>query len=102
MKPGTTELTDYYFSGFWVLSPLATATSNSDGKFTMNIKGKGKAALIGQGERQTGFSTEKYYWIVWFSLDKGSPQTLMLSNDNLLSPYETQSQLEYAFYPKGS
>jgi hypothetical protein len=39
-------------------------------------------------------NTEKYYWIVWVSLDGALEKKILLSNDNLLTDSSSESAVK--------
>jgi hypothetical protein len=71
----------WYFSG--LPSSIAQTTTNSDGKFVLNLP-RGEYALAATASRRVFKDTENYYWLVRVSADK-EKQTVILSNVNLTS-----------------
>jgi len=45
--------------------PIATTTTDADGKFTMKLPTRGQYALAAHASRQVVGSKEEYYWLVW-------------------------------------
>lgn len=73
---------EYYFDG--LPNGVVSAKTNADGKFTSKLKRGQKYALAAYGQRKIGDLTEKYYWLIWVSLDGKGVKNIMLSNDNLM------------------
>lgn len=72
-------------------NPSATAKTDADGKFTLNIKGAGDYAVFAQAERMaSGEKREVYFWIAKIKSD-GKPQKLSLSNSNILGSSSAKS-----------
>lgn len=66
--------------------PLASAKTDSDGKFTMSIPTDDKIVFVAKATRSVGKETERYYWMVGIKWTKGNDaESLLLSNDNLAS-----------------
>lgn len=61
-----------------------TASTDSDGKFSMRLPRSGKFALVAHASRQVFSSKEEYYWIVWASLEGEASKNVTLNNKNLL------------------
>jgi hypothetical protein len=57
--------------------------TNSNGEFTFDLPVKGKFGLAARAARQQ--PDEKYYWLVWVSLDGQGSKTVLLSNHNLMT-----------------
>lgn len=72
----------HYFDG--LPNGVVTAKTNADGKFTLKLKRGQKYALAAYGQRKIGDLTEKYYWLIWVSLDGKGARNIMLSNDNFM------------------
>jgi hypothetical protein len=68
-----------------------TDKTDADGKFRMVLKQKTKYALFARSERTVLRDTEKYYWLLWVTLDGNKPKRIMLSNDNLFSAFPAES-----------
>lgn len=64
--------------------PLISTKTNSDGKFNFLIPGSGSHLIAASATRHT-LDDEKYYWITTIDPKRGSTQTVILSNDNLVS-----------------
>jgi hypothetical protein len=72
----------YYFDGLPV--GVTTAKTDADGEFSMRLRQGAKYALAATGSREVMGKTERYYWLVWVTLDR-KKVTVMLSNDNLIT-----------------
>jgi hypothetical protein len=77
---------EFYLKEMEFLPVIEKATTNGDGKFSMALPAKGKFALFAKAKRLTLDKEERYYWLVWVTVDKADSLDVMLSNDNLLSP----------------
>jgi hypothetical protein len=63
---------------------IAVATTDADGKFTMQLPADTPVVLVAHSSRGVGTTTEEYYWLCRFSASsRGNP--ILLSNQNLLS-----------------
>lgn len=71
---------DYYFAE--LPAGIASAKTNADGLFTMTIPRQGRFGLAARASRLVLGKTERYYWLVWESLDGTPSKRIMLSNDN--------------------
>lgn len=65
--------------------PIATATTDADGKFSMTIQTDGDIILVAQSSREIGQDVEKYYWFCRVSRDGAQPKAVILSNQNMLN-----------------
>lgn len=74
-------------------TPIATATTNADGKFEIRLPKTGRYALAARASRRVVDKDETYYWLVWVQAD-GSPKTLLLSNNNLVGSGSPDSVLD--------
>ena len=72
---------EYYYDG--IPKSENICKSNADGKFSLKLKRDTKYAIAAKSSRKIGDSEENYYWLVWVDMKK-NPQTVMLSNDNLI------------------
>jgi hypothetical protein len=84
------------FSPYFLDFPqtIATTKADADGKFTLALHPGQRVALAAVAERETPGGTETYYWMVWFTPQKGADNQIMLCNDNLA----TSGSRESAFY----
>ncbi len=73
---------------------IATAKTNADGLFTLNLPRNGKIALAARASRQLLGEVEHYYWLVWVSLDGASSKRVLLSNDNLTTVESPESVIK--------
>jgi hypothetical protein len=69
-----------YFLG--LPEPTATAKTDADGRFKLNLPVEGDFVIVASSTRQVFDKVEKYYWMVRL---KPAELTLSLSNDNLTS-----------------
>jgi hypothetical protein len=74
---------EFYFSH--LRSPIQTAETDGDGKFTIQVPRKGDYVIVAQAQRVVWSETEKYYWIQPVSLEGERQRVLNLSNSNLIS-----------------
>ena len=78
---------DYYHSyGFYFSyfrSPILTAETDADGKFTMQIPRTGEYLIGAQTDRLVWNGTEVYYWLQPVSLEGQEQRVVNLSNNNL-------------------
>lgn len=63
-------------------TPTATAKTDADGRFQLNIPDEGDYVLLATSTRAVFNTTEKYFWIVRL---KPQDSKVTLSNDNLTS-----------------
>jgi hypothetical protein len=73
---------DYFFEG--LPGAASTATTDADGKFTLEIPRHGQFALVARASRQLLKGKEAYAWLVWVDLDGEPSKHLNLSNSNML------------------
>jgi len=65
--------------------PVATAQTDSDGKFNLKLPEGGKYAVAAKAERSvTGERREQYFWLFEINAD-GTPQKISLSSNNMVS-----------------
>jgi hypothetical protein len=78
---------DYYHSyGFYfsyLRMPIATAETDAEGKFTMQVPRTGEYLIGAQTDRMVWNETEVYYWLQPVSLEGQKERTVNLSNNNL-------------------
>jgi hypothetical protein len=67
-----------------VTSATVTAETDADGLFKIKVPKKGRFIILASTQRAVGNSTERYFWIVPFSLEGDSSANIRLSNDNEL------------------
>lgn len=65
--------------------------TNSDGKFSTTVSKTDKFALVAHATRVTPESTERYYWMVWVSLEGKDFKEIILGNHNLMSAGSKES-----------
>ena len=73
---------DYFFEG--LPSGVSVATTDGDGRFTLEIPRTGQFGLVARASRQLLKGTETYFWLVWVDLDGEPSKHLNLSNSNML------------------
>jgi len=72
---------EFFFEG--LPSGIAKTITNSNGEFLLTLPSKGKFALAARAAREV--PPEKYYWLIWVSLDGEASKTILLSNHNLIT-----------------
>ena len=65
-------------------SGVSAATTDADGKFTLEIPRTGQFGLVARASRQLLKGKETYSWLVWVDLDGEPSKHLNLSNSNML------------------
>jgi hypothetical protein len=68
---------------------IASAKTDSDGKFTITVPRSGETIICAAADRKVGNSSEHYYWIV--KAPPGRKALIALSNDNLATSASPQS-----------
>ena len=85
---------DFYYSGAFYLgllvSPIQTAETDADGKFTIEVPKTGAFVVAAMAERYVGI-TEHYYWLQPVSLEGQQKRVQNLSNNNLTSTTGTSA-----------
>ena len=82
---------EFYFDG--LPAGMDKTTTNSNGEFSLTVPSNGKFALAALASRQVVGERERYYWLVWVSLEGRSgifsrakqAKTVTLSNNNLMT-----------------
>jgi hypothetical protein len=87
----------FYYEG--LPSPLFTAKTDADGKFTLKLK-PGKYALAAAASREVPGDTEDYYWLIWITVDPKQQNKIMLSNDNFFRSSDIKNSINPAVVPK--
>lgn len=64
-------------------SSVKTVT-DADGKFILKLPTSGKFAIAAHSDRRVFDSTERYYWLIWTSLNGQDSKQIMLSNQNMI------------------
>jgi hypothetical protein len=78
---------EYFFES--LPQAFGKTITNSNGEFTFELPVVGKFALAAHAERQ--MPEEKYYWLVWVSLDGQPSKTVLLSNHNVMTSDSAES-----------
>jgi len=73
---------------------IPSAKTDADGNFSFSIPRKGRFALAAKAQRNAADNTEEYYWIVWVSLNGELEKKILLSNDNLLTDFSSESAVK--------
>lgn len=73
---------DHFFEG--LPSGVSTATTDAEGRFTLEIPRTGQFGLVARASRQLLKGKENYSWLVWVDLDGEPSKHLNLSNGNML------------------
>jgi hypothetical protein len=85
----------YYSAAFYFIhlrSPIQTAETDGEGRFTMEIPRTGAFVISTHGERGVlGKETERYYWLQTVSLEGKQEGVQNLSNSNLTRTTGTSS-----------
>ena len=76
---------EFFFDG--LPTGITKTMTNSNGEFSVTLPRKGKFAIAAHAHRET--PEEKYYWLIWVSLDDQATKTIMLSNHNLMTSDST-------------
>ena len=80
------ELIDYFKSKKYYFKDMPIGKeiikTNSDGKFSINIRRNERVAIYAATNRQTLKDKEFYTWIIWASLDGKPSKNIILSNHN--------------------
>jgi hypothetical protein len=74
---------------------VAAAKTNADGIFNMTLPRNRRFALAARGERLVGGDTEKYFWLIWVSLEGKSANRVLLSNHNLTTVASPEGVLSF-------
>lgn len=72
---------------------VVTTQTNSDGKFAIDVPGKGEFAIAASSSRRVGETSEFYYWLIRIPMDGSAKKTIMLSNNNLTSVEDAPESL---------
>jgi hypothetical protein len=75
-------------------TPIITAQTNSDGKFTLTLPNRGSFVLAAHAHRELGDRLEDYYWLINVSPNGTSHKTIMLSNNNMTSSGAPESAVQ--------
>lgn len=78
---------EFFFDG--LPSGVAKTITNSNGEFSVELPRKSKFALAARAARQV--PEEKYYWLIWVSLDGEQSKTILLSNHNFMNSDTSES-----------
>lgn len=74
-------------------APLATATTDADGRFTMRVPANTRIVLAAHSSRQIwSYKTEEYYWLCRISA-LSNERPILLSNQDLLSDDQVEQVL---------
>ena len=66
-------------------NPLRVTKTNADGRFRIQIPGIGVFVIVARASRHVVDEEEQYYWLIKIDPKAGVNQTIMLSNDNLMT-----------------
>lgn len=80
---------EFYFN--YLRSPLQTAETDADGKFTIEVPRAGSFVIAARHQRSLWDTTEKYFWLQPVSLEGQQQRIQNLSNTNLSSAPGTAS-----------
>lgn len=65
-------------------SSIARTKTDADGKFSLSLPMGQRVAILADSSRAVLDNKEAYQWIVWFTPKKGTKNSLVLANDNLI------------------
>jgi hypothetical protein len=82
---------EYFFES--LPSPISSAKTNADGKFTLTLPRQGRYGVVAKASRELFKKKETYFWIVWVSLGGEPSKRLTLSNDNMMGAGSQDSAL---------
>ena len=82
---------EYFFQD--IPSPISSAQTDADGKFTLLIPRDGRYGIVARAVRELGEKKETYCWFVWASLNGDPLGRLVLNNDNLVGAGSRDSAL---------
>ena len=83
-RQGTGGLSFKFYKIFSIAFPAkATATTNSDGKFTLKLPSKGEYVIVARAKRMVGSSEENYFFYRPVISD-GLEKTEIISNNDVL------------------
>jgi len=74
-------------------SPISSATTSADGKFTLAIPRDGRYGIVARVSRELPGDMQKCFWFVWVSLDGVHSKRLRLNNDNMAGAGSPDSAL---------
>jgi hypothetical protein len=77
--------------------PVATATTDADGKFIVKLPTRERYAIAARSTRKVGDKDENYFWLIWVQGD-GSPKKIMLSNNNTTDSGSPDSAIKTTVY----
>ena len=80
--------TNYYFNDLPM--PVATAKSNSDGRFEVESP-EGEYAIAAAAKRTVFNLEEKYYWFIKVTVTPKQTNSILLSNDNMTTGSSPES-----------
>jgi hypothetical protein len=83
---------EYFFDG--LPSPVSTAKTDADGKFTLTIPRQGWHGVVACASRELFKGRESYFWFVWVTLDGHHSKRLTLSNSNAVGAGSSDSALQ--------
>jgi hypothetical protein len=75
-------------------SAISTATTSSDGTFTLAIPRDGRYGIVARAARASDNEEQTYVWFVWISLDGEPTRRLVLNNDNVVGAGSPHSALQ--------
>jgi len=78
---------------------LATAKSDSDGKFMIAVPRSSETIICATADHEVANSTEHYHWMV--KVPQGANASITLSNDNLATAGSPQSVIHASFDSSG-
>ena len=73
-------------------SPISTARTDADGKFTLAIPRLGRYGIVARASREVGEDKQIPAWFVWVNLDGEPSKRLVLNNANIVGAKSPDSE----------
>ena len=75
-------------------SAISSATTNTDGAFTLALPRYGRYGIVARASHELGEEERTYLWFVWISLDGEPAKRLVLNNHNIVGAGSPDSALQ--------
>jgi Skp family chaperone for outer membrane proteins len=82
---------EYFFRD--IPSPISSAKTDAEGKFTLVIPRNGRYGIVARASRELGEGNQSYFWFVWVSLEGEASKRLLLNDDNIVGVGSPDSAL---------